>query len=145
MHPLEVYYLRQACRGQYDTGIGPIYSTPTFLQREQGIGNFCGTLFRWFKPVIWKGAKAFRRETSRIGGKSLSDIAENRSTEVSASDIVSIHVTEYIRYLITKLGGSGQESAEKHIYKYKRKTNKKLKYPKVTFSPKLNQLHSSHV
>jgi hypothetical protein len=40
MNPLEVYNLKQAGRGQYDTGMGPIYSTPTYLQRGHGIENF---------------------------------------------------------------------------------------------------------
>ena len=70
MRPLEVYYLRKAGRGcQYDTGFGPFYSTPPFLQLGHGIGNFFGSLFRWVKPVLWKGAKAFGRETLRTGGK----------------------------------------------------------------------------
>jgi len=65
MHSLEV---RQAGSGLYYTGIGPIYSTPTFLQRAHGIGNFFASLFRCVKPVILKGAKAFGRETLRSGG-----------------------------------------------------------------------------
>ena len=40
MHTLEVYYLKQAGRGQYDTGIGPICTTTPYLQRGHGIGNF---------------------------------------------------------------------------------------------------------
>ena len=46
MHPLEVYYLRQTGRGQYDAGIGHIFSTPPIVQRGNGIGNFFGRLFR---------------------------------------------------------------------------------------------------
>ena len=96
MHPLEVYYLRQAVRGseQNDTWIGPIYSIPPFLQRGHGIGNVFGSLFRWIKHIIWSGAKALGRETLPTGGKILSDIAENRSPEVSTGDIVSRHVSE---------------------------------------------------
>jgi len=42
MHPLEVYYLRQAGHGsgQYDTGTGPIFSTSHFLHRGRVIGTF---------------------------------------------------------------------------------------------------------
>ena len=72
---LEVYHLRQAGRGQYDTGIGPISSTPPFFQRGHGIGNFFGSLFLWAKPVLQEGAQAFRRETLLTGGKILSHIA----------------------------------------------------------------------
>jgi len=66
MHPLEVYYLTQAGRG---SEIGPIYSTPPFVQRGHGIGNFFGTLFRSVKPIIWSGAKAHGRKSLRIGDK----------------------------------------------------------------------------
>ena len=84
-----MHYLRQAGRGQYDTGIEPMYSTLPSLQSGNGIGNFLDRLFRWVKPVLWKGAKAFGRETVCTGGKSSSDIAESRSPEVSAV-VVSI-------------------------------------------------------
>jgi len=54
MHPLEVYYLRHGS-GQY-TGIGPIFCIPPFLERGHGIGNFFGSLFRWVKPILCRGA-----------------------------------------------------------------------------------------
>ena len=41
MHPLELYYRRQAGGGS-ETVIGPIYSTAPYLQRGHGIGNFFG-------------------------------------------------------------------------------------------------------
>jgi len=112
MLPLEVYYLIEAGLGQYSTGIGPIYSTPPLLQRGYGIGNFFGSLFRWVKPVLWKGAQAFGREMLRTGGKILSDIEENRSADVSDGDIVSRHVTESTRHLFCKLGESGRKRAK---------------------------------
>ena len=41
MHPLELYYRKQARGGGgSDHGIGPIYSTPPYLQRGHGIGDF---------------------------------------------------------------------------------------------------------
>ena len=60
--------------------------------------EFFGSLFRWVKPVLWKRAKAFGRETLRTGGEIFSDIAENRSAEVSGGDIVSRHVTESTKF-----------------------------------------------
>ena len=37
MHPLEKYYLNQAGRGLHSApGIGPIYSSPIYLQRGMG-------------------------------------------------------------------------------------------------------------
>ena len=123
MHPLVVYYLRQAGRGGSE-GIGPVYSAPLYMQRGQGIGNFFGNLFRWVKPIIWSGAKAFGRETLRTGGKILSDIAENRSDEVNAKDIISRHVSDSTQNLINKLRGRGQK--RRRVTK-KRKPNEKAK------------------
>ena len=94
MQPLDVYYLKQAGRAQYDTGIEPVYSASHFLQREHGSGTFFGSLFRWDKSVLWKVAKALGRVTFHTEFQLLSDIAENRSPEVIAGDIVSRHVTE---------------------------------------------------
>ena len=106
MHPLEVYYLRQAGSGSYNkTGIGPIYSIPPYLQRGHGIGNVFGSLFRWIKPILWSGAKALGRETLR---KILSDIVENKSPP---GDIVSRHLAESKQKLIKKLEGRGQKRA----------------------------------
>ena len=108
MRRLEVYYLRQAGGGSYNnTGIGPIYSTPPYLQRGHGIGNVFCSLFRWIKPIFWSGAKALGRETLRTGGKILSDIAENKS--LPPRDIVSRHLTESRQNLIDKLEGRGQK------------------------------------
>ena len=48
VHPLEVYYLNQACRGLTTPGIGPVYFAPLYLQRCHGIGNF----FRHALPLV---------------------------------------------------------------------------------------------
>ena len=104
-----MYYLGQAGRGQYETWIGPMYPTPAFLQRGHGIGIVFGSFFRWVKTVLWKGAKAFGRETLRTRFKILSNIAENRSPEVRAGDIISRQVTECTRNLISKLYGRGRK------------------------------------
>jgi len=73
--------------------------------------EFFGSLFRWVKPVIWSGAKAFGRETLRTGGKIVSDIAENKSPELSTGDTITRHVTDSTRTLISKLGGRGRKRA----------------------------------
>jgi len=57
MHPLEVYYLKQAGRGQYDTGIGHIYTTPPYLQRGHGIGNFLAVYSVGLNPFFGKEPK----------------------------------------------------------------------------------------
>jgi len=49
MHPLELYYRRQVGGGS-ETGIGPIYSTPPYLQRGHGIGYFFAISFAGFDP-----------------------------------------------------------------------------------------------
>ena len=71
---------------------GPFVLLHIFFNANKD-GHFFGSLLRWVKSVIWKGAKTFGGETLRTGGKILSDIAESSSPKVSAGD-VSIHVTE---------------------------------------------------
>ena len=82
------YYLNQAGRGRGGghNGIGPIYSTPPFVQRGHGIGSFLSGLFRFDRPILWSGAKVVGRETLRTGGKVFQDIAENKSPTL-------VHVT----------------------------------------------------
>jgi hypothetical protein len=89
MHPLEVYYLNKAGRGRSSPpGIGPVYADPFYLRRGRGIGNPFGSLFRRVRPLLWSGAKAVGRETLRTSGKILTNMAENKSPDVSSGDIV---------------------------------------------------------
>jgi hypothetical protein len=110
IHPLEVYDLNEADRGRASPpGIGPVYTAPLYLQRRHGIGNLFGSLFRWVRPLLWTWAKAVGRETLRTGGKILTDIAENKSHDVSAGDIVSKYVTESAQKLFGTLRGRGRK------------------------------------
>jgi len=104
MHPLQTYYLNQACRDLYSTPvIVPIYSAPLYLQREHGIGDFLGTLFRFVRPLIWT--------VCRTGGKIITDIAKKNSPDVRAVDIISKYVgdtvTESTHCLISKFRDRG--------------------------------------
>jgi len=112
MHPLEVYYLKQACRGLTTPEIGPVYSALLYLQRGHGIVNFFSSLLRWVRPILWSEAKGVGREMLRTGGKILIDIAECSPTDTTtARDIVSKHVTESAQKLISKLRGRGRKHA----------------------------------
>jgi hypothetical protein len=126
MHPLEMYYLNQAgrCRAS-PPGIGPVYAAPLYLQRGHGIGNLFGSLFRWVRPLLWSGAKAVGRETLRTGGKILSDIAVNKSPDVSAGDIVSKYVKESAQNLIGKLRGRGRKRPSSSSASASKKKRKK--------------------
>jgi hypothetical protein len=107
---------------RFSTRDRPVYAAPLYLQRGHGIGNLFGSVFRWVRPLLWSGAKAVGRHTLRTGGKILTDIAVNKSPDVSASDIVSKHVTESAQNLISKLRGRGRKrSAAAAIPKNKRK------------------------
>ena len=87
MVPLVQYYRREAGRGRED--IGPIYSTPPFVQRGHGLSSVLSGLFRTLRPILWSGAKsmgketlkALGREALRTGGMFLPDIAENPQAE----------------------------------------------------------------
>jgi len=90
MRPLEVYFLNIRGRGINTPGIGTVYSAPLYFQRGHGKGNFFGRLFRWVRPILWRGGKAVGHETLRTGGKILTDIAERSLTDsTSSGDIVS--------------------------------------------------------
>ena len=89
MHPLETSYLNQAGPGLSSApGIGPIYSAPLYLQRGHGISSFFGTLFCFVRPLLWT--------VGRTGGKIITDIAKNKSPDVSAEDIISKHVGDVV-------------------------------------------------
>jgi len=51
------------------------------------------------------------RETSRTGGKILTNIAKNKLHKVSPKYIVSKHVTESVQKLIGHLRGGGRKRA----------------------------------
>ena len=102
MHSLETYYLNQAGRGlPTSPGIGPINSAPIYLQRGHGTRNFLDTLYRFVRSLLWT--------VSRTGGRIITDIAKNKSPDVTVEDIISKHVsdavTESTRQLISKLRG----------------------------------------
>ena len=63
MDPLVRYYLHQAGRGRADSGIGPIYSTPPFLQRGHGILGLLGGICRSYVHALrWQDVKAVGSE-----------------------------------------------------------------------------------
>ena len=91
--PLVRNYLLQAGRGSH-CGIDPIYSVPPFVQRGHGIGSILSGLFWLVRPVLWSGVKAVGRETLRTGGKILSDLADNKTTDVKPRHIIAKHVND---------------------------------------------------
>jgi hypothetical protein len=112
------YYIRQAGGGRFrgrgrDTGIGPVYSIPPFIQRGHGIGSVLRGLFRTVRSIFWSGAKflgretfkALGRETLRTGCKIMTDIADNPQTSVH--DVVSKHLSETTQNVLQKLRGGG--------------------------------------
>jgi len=122
MHPLETYYLNQAGRGLPTApGIGPIYSAPNYLQRGHGIDNFLGTLYRFVRTLLWT--------VSRTGGKIITDIAKNKSPDVTAKDKISKRVGDAVsdstRQLINKLRGKGLKRARRVASR--KQAGKKLK------------------
>ena len=93
-------------------GVGPIYSAPLYFQRGHGIGNFLGTLFPFVRPLLWT--------VSRTRGKIISEIGQNKSSNVRAEDIskdVVDAVTESTHRLIGKLRGRGLKRARRETPK----------------------------
>jgi hypothetical protein len=114
------YYLTQAGLGARGIGdIGPVYSTPPFLQRGHGMGNNLWGLFRAFRHHVWQAAKTVSveslktlgREALRAGTNIVHDIAQNPQTDPSV--IVRRHVSESTQNIVRKLRGGGRPRANK--------------------------------
>jgi hypothetical protein len=69
------------------------------------LGSFLGVLFRLVKNILWSSAKDMGGETLRTGGKILSDIADNKSSDISAHNIVSEYICETAQSQTGKLSG----------------------------------------
>ena len=78
------------------------------------------------RPFLWREFKAVCRKTLRTGGKILTDIAENKSSEVSPKDIVSKHVTESVPNLLGNTRGRGRNWFKGGKFKSAKKANRAL-------------------
>jgi len=58
---------------------------------------------------MWRGANAVGDETLSSRSKTLTDIAENKSSEMSPKDIVSKNVTESVQNVIGNFSGCGRK------------------------------------
>jgi hypothetical protein len=129
MDPLIQYYKRQAGHGRED--IGPIYSTPPFVQRGHGLGSVLVGVFRTLRPILWTGAKsagkeplkALGREALRTGGNIIIDIAENPTTQTK--DIILKHVTASTQNIMDSLRGSGSLKRKSAMATNTRKVKRK--------------------
>ena len=102
------YYLHQAGRRAHN-GVKPIYSVPHFVQRGHGIGSYLSGMFQLVRLLLWSGVKAVGRETLRTGGKILSDIADNTSSDVQPRHIIMKYFSDSAQNLIQKLRGNGHK------------------------------------
>ena len=66
---------------------------------------------RIVRPVLWRGVKAVGRETLRNGGKRLSDLANNTSSDDKTRHIIAKYVSDSAQTLIQKLRGKGCKRA----------------------------------
>jgi len=129
MTPLGQYYILQAGGGRgSDSGIGPIYSVPPFIQRGHGIGSFLRGLWRTEQPVLWSSAKSLGSKALRRGGKIMTEIADNPS---QTGHILSQHATETTQDIIKKLRGGSRKRKRAASRKPSRK-HRKAKRAKIT-------------
>ncbi len=96
--PLVHYYLHHASLGSHN-GLGPVYSVPPYVQRGHGMESFLCGLLLLVRPVPWSGVKAVGRETLRTGGKILSDLADNISSDIKPRNITAKHVSDSAQIL----------------------------------------------
>jgi len=84
-------------------GVGwPNLFPSPYIQRENGIGDYLGPLFRAIKPWFFWGAKAAGKALGRTGSQILSDIADNPA---GYKDIISKHVQDtFLNLQKTKQG-----------------------------------------
>ena len=109
-YPLVQYYLHQAGRGSHSE-IGSSYSVTPLVKRSHGIGSFLSGLFRLVQPVLWRGVKAVGRGTLRTGGKILSDLPDNTSSNVKLRHFIAKHVSDSAQTLIQKQRGRVRKRA----------------------------------
>ena len=87
-------------------GNRPYLFPPSFIQSGHGIGDYLGPLFRFFKPMLFRGAKAGAKALGRAalqtGSHILSDIADNPA---GYKEIISKHLQET---LPAKMAGGGR-------------------------------------
>ena len=114
------------CQGA--DGIGPVYAVSLYLKRGHRLRIFLQSLSEGPTPIVaW--AKTVGRETMRTGGMILTDIAENKSPELSTKNIVSKYVTESVQKLIGNLRFGGRIRAIGVTSVTKKR--KKAKYARV--------------
>jgi len=130
MTSLGQYYIHQAGGGGRgsDSGIGPIYSVPPFIQRGHGIGSFLRGLWRTVRPVLWSSAKYLGRKALRTGGKIMTEIADNPS---QTGHILSQHATETTQNIIKKLRG-GDHKRKRAASRKPPRNHHKAKRAKLT-------------
>jgi hypothetical protein len=115
MDSLTDYYIHQGGGGgseHQDELFGPVYVGSPYVQRGHGIGSFLARLFRAFKPLAIRCAKALGREALNKGAQILTDI-RYKQPETTVKDIVADRLTESAQRLVTKLkGGSRKRKRE---------------------------------
>jgi hypothetical protein len=111
MNSLAQYYMYQSGRGltnSQNSGLGPIYAVPTFVQRGHGIADILGTWWRFVRHLLWTGAKTLGKETLKTGSQLLSDLAD-KFHNVSAHDVI----TASAQNLVKRLRGAGKRGRKR--------------------------------
>jgi len=109
MHLLTKYYIHQKGGGG-GGGIGPIYSLSPYIQREHGIGDYLGPLFRIIKLFFFSGAKAADKALGRCSRTNRGSNSVRHFWQRSGiQDIISKHVQDTLQNLPSKMAGGGRE------------------------------------
>jgi len=98
------YYVNQSGGGE----IGPVYRASFRVQRGNGIGSFFRGLFRFVKPLVFRG-KGYRKRGLKTGSNIITDIF-NKEPEQPVGNIFKTRISQArgnLEEMISKMTGSG--------------------------------------
>jgi hypothetical protein len=98
------YYVNQSGGGE----IGPVYRASFRVQRGNGIGSFFRGLFRFVKPLVFRG-KGYRKRGLKTGSNIITDIF-NKVPEQPVGNIFKTRISQArgnLEEKISKMTGSG--------------------------------------
>ena len=119
------YYLNQVGSGLSE--IGPLYSTPRFVQYGRGgIGSFFSGILKRFSPLIQSGLKAIKKQGLKTGTNIIREIGKKPLKDI-LKEQGKAAVKDLVEKGIHKLEKSQEGSGTSHGFAFKLKKGIKRK------------------